>query len=138
MNLSKIIPGFFVLSLIAFSISPTYAADYLKRLSDADLIRVYPHYKSRVLTIDVHYVNRDQDLYVEWEKGSVTCKYKVYSDKSKKAEIASGKKILKRYNQDFYVDIPSKFDGQHEDGFFECECKVGSRKLYADNSFSLD
>ena len=142
MKLSKILPGFFgffVLSLIAFSISPTYAAaDALKRLSDADLIRVRAYYKGRILTIDVDYVNRDKDLYVKWKKGSVTCEYKVYSDESKKTEIASGRKKLKRHNQDFYVDIPSKFDGQHENGFFECECKVGSRKLYAVDDFSFD
>ena len=84
----------------------------LTSLRDVDLVSISAYIKDGVLKVGIFYKNSNRDELVFWKTGTVSCSCEVYEmmgspiDVKKGERIAKKNKQLKRFGQDFYIDIP--------------------------------
>ncbi len=109
----------------------------LEALSSVNLIRLSTYMKDGTLSIGLLYKNREMDKLVFWKGNRVTCDYRVYEgtgsilEPTKGDLIDSGTKILHRYDQHFYVDIPNIYLGKDKFLIIKCKVDTGQERLLA-------
>ncbi len=134
--------GAILVSAIFSMFSLSTAEKRLESLNSVDLITVSSYVKDGVLSIKFFYKNRDEDKYVYWKEGTVSCQCKVYEDvgnKKKKQKIIGIDKKLKRYDQRFYLDVPKQYLNKGKKAIIECSVNIGYKTLnVTDGGVSLD
>jgi len=109
----------------------------LEAPNSVDLLRPSTYVKDGTLSIHLLYENREMDKLVFWKGNRVRCDYRVYEgtgsilEPTKVDLIDSGTKILHRYDQRFYVDIPNIYLGKDKFLIIECKVDTGHERLMA-------
>jgi len=134
--------GFILLLTTLFMFSLSTAGE-LKALSDVDLINISSYVKDGVLRVSLLYKNRDRDELVFWREGTVSCDCEVYEnigsilDQKKGQRITSVNKVVNRFAQDIYVDIPDTYLNKGERAIIECTVNTGYKKFITKGDNSL-
>jgi len=111
------------------------------KLSDVDFISLQPAIYNNTLRVQLNYIHKEDDSIIEWAGDEITCLYTTYETdylgSSKKiSEILNGKKILKKFNQAFYIDTDRFEIGNYY--FIECTINTGYISLSSYGTFLCD
>ena len=138
--MKRFISAFSLAAIILYA-SPLFSATMPAGPDETDAINIMAYFKdNNILNVTLIYIDHEEDKMVEWESGSVTCRWNLYvyfEKEEKHTLIKSGTNILNRSGQDFSIDIPITYLKPGKWGVLECNFLVGDKKLFASDIFSL-